>query len=267
MLPKLYDQPYEMNTHRHYIFNRGRLLLHNVNNNYTIYEGCEPPQWVTTTPPHCFESIDGCEAYVSNSDTESLPDGYEWIDLRASYHVLAQSIYQQAGKASEILHFDMHHRYCGLCGGSMAWHTPISKRCTQCGEEIWPQLSTAIIVLIHRGEEALLVKAKSFRRDFYGLVAGFVETGESLEECVQREVREETSLEIANLRYFASQPWPYPMGLMIGFHADYAGGNISLADGELRDAAFFRRDCLPNIPEKLSMARMLIDDWLKGGEK
>ena len=146
----------------------------------------------------------------------------------------------------------------------MQWHTPISKGCEVCGEEIWPQLNTAIIVLVHRGNAALLVKAKNFRRNFYGLVAGFVETGESLEECVRREVREETGLEITNIRYFGSQPWPYPMGLMVGFHADYESGDIDLIDGELREAAFFRRDNLPTIPEKLSMARMLIDDWVMG---
>ena len=146
----------------------------------------------------------------------------------------------------------------------MAWHTPISKRCTECNDEIWPQLNTAIIVLVRRGEEALLVKAKNFRRNYYGLVAGFVETGESLEECVRREVREETGIEITNIRYFASQPWPYPMGLMVGFNADYVSGDIRLIDGELRDAAFFTRDNLPAIPEKLSMARMLIDNWVEG---
>ena len=144
----------------------------------------------------------------------------------------------------------------------MEWASIISKRCTQCGQEIWPKLNTAIIVLVHRGDEALLVKAKNFRRDYYGLVAGFVETGESLEECVCREVFEETGLRIANVRYFGSQPWPYPMGLMVGFHADYVEGDISMLDGELRDAAFFSRDNIPAIPGKMSMARMLIDDWL-----
>ena len=144
----------------------------------------------------------------------------------------------------------------------MRWNTPISKCCTACGEEIWPQLSTAIIVLVHRGEEALLVKAKNFRRNYYGLVAGFVETGESLEECVLREVYEETGITITNIRYHGSQPWPYPMGLMVGFHADYVEGDVSLLDGELSAAAFFGRDNLPPIPEKLSMARRLIDSWI-----
>ena len=106
------------------------------------------------------------------------------------------------------------------------------------------------------------MKAKNFRRDYYGLVAGFVETGESLEECVAREVMEETGLRVENISYFASQPWPYPMGLMIGFQADYVEGDIALRDGELCDAAFFTRDTIPVIPGKMSMARMLIDDWL-----
>ena len=119
-----------------------------------------------------------------------------------------------------------------------------------------------IIVLVRKGEKALLVKAKNFRRDYYGLVAGFVETGETLEECVAREVMEETGLRVTNIRYFGSQPWPYPMGLMIGFQADYVEGDIVLRDGELRDAAFFTRETIPAIPGKMSMARMLIDDWL-----
>ena len=124
-------------------------------------------------------------------------------------------------------------------------------------------MSTAIIVLVHKGEEALLVKAKNFRRNYHGLVAGFVETGESLEQCVEREVLEETGLRIANIRYFGSQPWPYPKGLMVGFHADYVEGDIALLDGELNDARFFTRDNIPAIPGKMSMARMLIDDWLQ----
>ena len=124
-------------------------------------------------------------------------------------------------------------------------------------------MNTAIIVLVQRGEEELLVKAKNFRRDYYGLVAGFVETGESLEECVCREIFEETGLHVTNVRYFGSQPWPYPMGLMVGFHADYADGEIMLCDGELKDAAFFSRNNIPPIPGKMSMARMLIDDWLE----
>ena len=188
---------------------------------------------------------------------------YEMCGLRASYAKLSSDLYQKAGKCQEILYWDQNTKYCGVCGAPMKLHTEISKRCTECGKEVWPQLATAIIVLIHRGEEVLLVHARNFRGDYYGLVAGFVETGESLEEAVVREVREETSLEISNLRYFGSQPWPYPCGLMVGFHADYASGDIHLQRSELSAGGWFRKDNLPHIPEKLSIARRLIDSWLE----
>jgi NAD+ diphosphatase len=144
--------------------------------------------------------------------------------------------------------------------------TDISKKCTQCGKEVWPQLAIAVIVLIHKGDEVLLVNARNFRTHFYGLVAGFVETGETLEEAVHREVKEETGIKITNLRYFSSQPWPYPCGLMVGFNADYVEGEIHLQRSELAKGGWFRKDNLPTIPEKLSIARKLIDAWLMNGE-
>ena len=144
----------------------------------------------------------------------------------------------------------------------MKMHTDISKRWEECGKEVWPSLATAIIVLVHRGDEVLLVHARNFRGNFFGLVAGFVETGESLEEAVHREVLEETGLTITNLRYFGSQPWPYPSGLMVGFHADYVSGEIKLQKEELAAGQWFTKDNLPEIPEKLSIARKIIDDWL-----
>ena len=231
-----------MSQHLFYIFNQERLLIKQTDNSYTIYSGDECPDFVQCTSLHLFAEHEDTQCYVGTTTDEGLPEGYQWIGLRESYHLLPGHLYQEAGKAAEIRYFDTHHRYCGLCGGAMVWNTPISKRCTGCNDEIWPQLNTAIIVLVRRGEEALLVKAKNFRR----------------------KVREETGIEITNIRYFASQPWPYPMGLMVGFNADYVSGNIRLMDGELRDAAFFTRDNLPAIPDKLSMARMLIDNWVEG---
>jgi len=245
---------------RFYIFNEGRVMLC-IGREARVPDVL--PTGVACEVVRLFVESNKEVCYMGCCSLEELPEGYEWMDLRESFHVLPEAEYRMAGKASELLYFDRLHRYCGLCGAPMEWSSAISKRCTQCGDEIWPKLNTAIIVLIHRGEEALLVKAKNFRRDYYGLVAGFVETGESLEECVVREVMEETGLCINNIRYFGSQPWPYPMGLMIGFHADYAGGELELRDGELRTAEFFTRDNIPAIPGKMSMARMLIDDWLQ----
>ncbi len=188
---------------------------------------------------------------------------YEMCSLRLSYYKIPHNLYVEAGKCSELLYWDKNTQFCGVCGAPMKMHTDISKRCTNCGKEVWPQLATAIIVLIHRGDEVLLVHARNFRTDFYGLVAGFVETGETLEDAVYREVKEETSLKITNLRYFGSQPWPYPCGLMVGYNADYVSGEIHLQKEELSYGNWFSRDNLPPIPEKLSIARKILDNWLK----
>lgn len=114
-----------------------------------------------------------------------------------------------------------------------------------------------------QNDQVLLVHANNFKGNYYGLVAGFVETGETLEQAVVREVTEETSLKIKNLKYFGSQPWPYPCGLMIGFYAEYESGEIKLQRSELGAGGWFTMDNLPPIPEKLSIARKLIDNWIE----
>ena len=205
---------------------------------------------------------DGTELRTMRIDTPPALPHYEMVPLRQSYYKLTKEEYEQAGKCHELLYWDQNTQFCGVCGGRMRMHTEISKRCEECGKEIWPQLATAVIVRITRGDEILLVRARNFRKDFYGLVAGFVETGETLEEAVAREVREETGITISDITYFGSQPWPYPCGLMVGFTARYAGGEIHLQKEELTRGGWFKKDNLPNIPEKLSIARHLIDDWL-----
>ena len=152
-----------------------------------------------------------------------------WVlcGLRASFAFIMPQEYKAAGKAFQILYWDKHSHYCPACDTLMRQHTPIMKKCPQCGYESYPPIATAIIVLVRKGDEILMVHARNFRGNFYGLVAGFLEAGETLEECVEREVMEETGLRIKNITYFGSQPWPYPSGLMAGFVADYAGGEIT----------------------------------------
>ena len=170
--------------------------------------------------------------------------------------------YQCAGKASQILTWDKNSRFCPACGTPTTQTGPITKRCPHCGQEIYPRISPAVIVLIKKGDSVLLVHARNFRGSFKGLVAGFLEPGETLEECVHREVMEETGIRIKNLKYFGSQPWPYPSGIMVGYYAEYESGTIKLQDEELSAGAFYHRDHLPEIPKKLSIARKLIDAWL-----
>jgi hydrolase, NUDIX family len=188
---------------------------------------------------------------------------FEMCGLRNSYYKLSKALYLMAGKCYELLYWNQNTRFCGVCGTPIKLHTNISKRCPNCGKEVWPQVSPAVIVLVHRADEILLVRANSFRDNHYGLVAGFVETGETLEEAVHREVFEETGIRINNLRYFASQPWPYPSGVMVGYNADYVEGEIHLQWSELCKGSWFTKDNLPNLPENLSIARRLIDNWLE----
>lgn len=189
-------------------------------------------------------------------------EGVQMVGLRKTHAILNPEDYQLAGKGAELLYWDQNTRFCGVCGGTNNWMTDISKKCTECGKEWWPSAATAIIVRIQRDDRILLVRSRNFRGNHYGLVAGFLETGESLEQCVQREVKEEVGIKMKNLRYFGSQPWPYPFGLMVGFTADYDGGELRLQKEELCEGDWFTRENMPDIPDKASIARRLIDDWL-----
>ena len=250
----------------YFVFCKDDLLLQRTaDGGYNIPLQKEPPVEVKPwTHVMNITPLDDIEVKTYSIDNPVTDDPrYEMCPLRQSYYRLTRPLYLKAGKCQELLYWDHNTKYCGICGAPMRMDTDISKKCTECGKEIWPQLATAVIVLIHRGDEVLLVRAKNFKRDFFGLVAGFVETGETLEEAVAREALEETGVTISNIRYFGSQPWPYPCGLMVGFHADYVSGDIHLQRSEIAKGGWFRRDALPDIPEPLSIARMLLDDWLR----
>lgn len=205
-----------------------------------------------------------CKAYAIHTPIsgEEAPLR-QMMGLRASYDVLPFEEYYKAGKAFEILNWNQNTRYCPACGVPTHQISDTGKKCPECRQEFYPHISPAIIVRITKGDSILLVHARNFRGTFYGLVAGFLEAGETLEECVHREVMEEVGLRIKNLKYFGSQPWPYPSGVMIGFTAEYESGDIKLQEEELSAGAFYTKNNLPEIPRKLSLARKLIDDWLE----
>lgn len=206
-----------------------------------------------------YSSPSGTECIAVKLEYPVSKDGYKMMGLRETFDVLDSECYALAGKARELLYWNDNSQFCGMCGYPMKFHTNISKRCTNCGKEVWPALATAIIVAITRGEEILLVQSKNFRGDYMGLVAGFVETGESLEEAVKRETLEETGISIKNIQYAGSQAWPYPSGLMIGYTAEYESGNLQIQRSELNKGGWYSLRSLPAIPGKVSLARQLID--------
>lgn len=195
------------------------------------------------------------------------PHGLGFSGLRALYGDLDEDLLWIGGRAVQIVAWYRDHQYCGRCGRPTHDHPSERARvCSACSKMFFPRLAPAIIVLIHRGNEFLLARNHRFPSGRYSIIAGFVEAGENLEEAVRREVREEVDIEIADIRYFGSQPWPFPNSLMVGFTAAYAGGQIHLADGELADADWYprNRSRLPELPDGLSISRRLIEAYLDG---
>ena len=192
----------------------------------------------------------------------SVPEMATLSGLRALYDGLPESHYAIAGRAVQIVAWDRDHQHCGRCGQPTERVSgERGRRCANCDLTAYPRVSPAIIVLIERDDRILLARGRAFVPRRFGIIAGFVEPGESLEDAVRREVREEVGIELSGIDYFGSQPWPFPHGIMIGFRAGYLRGEIALGDGELAEAGWYGRDDLPEIPAKLSIARRLIDDW------
>lgn len=199
-------------------------------------------------------------------DDVVLPEGYRAIGLRDLYGRIDDRLYAIAGYATQMLHWQRTSNYCANCGAPL---TPIpgewGKRCSRCGFTAYPPVYPCTITLVYDGDRILMTHKPGWGAR-YGLVAGFVEPGETLEQNVAREVMEETGVEVCDVRYWRSQPWPFPHQLMCGFYARYAGGALRADNDELDDARWFTKDDIrsgrPVLPAPLSIARQLIEHWL-----
>lgn len=195
-------------------------------------------------------------------ETIALPDEVTLAGLRALYGQLPEAEYALAGRAAQIVAWERDHQFCGRCGTATE-RVPgeRARRCPACGLIAYPRITPAVIVLIERGERVLLARGHAFQPGRFGIIAGFVEPGETLEEAVRREVHEEVGIEIDAVDYFGSQPWPFPHGIMIGFRARHRAGEIAIDESEIAEAGWYDLQSLPTIPGKMSIARQLLDDW------
>lgn len=210
-------------------------------------------------------TLDGapCFARALAAD-EPPPADTEPVGLRQLFGALPDDDFGLAGRALGLTAWDRDHRHCGRCGApTVRAADERLRRCTACGHGAYPRLSPAVIMAVERDGEILLARNARSTHGFHSVLAGFVEVGESLEEAVAREVAEEAGLAITDLRYFGSQPWPLTGSLMIGFTARWAGGEIVEDRAEIAEAGWFRPDALPPLPGRLSIARALIDDFVR----
>jgi NAD+ diphosphatase len=194
------------------------------------------------------------------------PAGFSFQDLRSLSGALDERSFMMAGRATQVITWNVMHRFCGRCGtetGRGLETERFSRVCPKCGALYFPRLNPAAIVLVHRADEVLLARAPQFPKGMYSTLAGFVEPGETVEQTVAREVREEVGVEVKNITYFGSQPWPFPNSLMVAFTAEWAGGELRVEPTEIEDAGWYTSDDLPQLPPTVSIARAMIDDFVK----
>lgn len=211
---------------------------------------------------HRLGTLDGTDAFAVPYAGEIAPP-LEVLSLRMLAALLEPTLFGVAGRAMHTADWLTTSRFCGRCGtATKRVETERCMACPSCKLHVYPRISPAIITLVRKGDLALLASNAKFPGAFYSTLAGFADIGESLEETLVREVREEVGVNVTNVRYFGSQPWPFPHSLMIGFTADWASGEIAVDGEEIAEAKWFEATELPLVPPRLSIARRLIDAWV-----
>ena len=249
-----------------FIFNNGKLLIKTAPERCAIPETGDLEQYKPALIRKLYlGALDGRACYAAElSDENPQENQLKFQELRSLFGLMEENLIWIAGRANQLVYWNQTHQYCGRCGRPTEDKTDErAKICSHCSLINYPRLSPAVIVAVLKNNRILLGRNKRFRLPFYSVLAGFVEPGETLEECVKREIREEVGITVKNIRYFGSQPWPFPNSLMIAFVADYADGEIHTDGSEIIDAAWFLKDNLPQIPPKISIARQLIDWFVR----
>ena len=218
------------------------------------------PVWIER-----LETEDGAPVEVVELSAAEPSAGDEVLPLRAFFDLAAPAEYAMASRAFELLHWRRTHRFCGQCGRPLKRHAVERAMVCEAGHDpVYPRTNPVAITRVTRGREILLARRAQGVTGFYSVIAGFVEAAETLEHAAVREIAEEVGVRVKNLRYFGSQPWPYPNNLMCAFTAEYEGGEIRVDGREIGTAGWFTPENLPPIPPPISISRRMIDAWLAG---
>jgi len=248
----------------YFVFQRGELIIKSV-------QGVPEPttaddfRWfdMETSSKHFLGHYGDRPCYALSADGQ-LTEGFQTTALRGLLGRTSASLFYLAGRAQQVIEWHETHQFCGRCGIPMEDHpNDRAKQCPKCHLINYPRLSPSIIVLVTRGDEMLLARNIGWPNGMYSTLAGFVEAGESIEQTVHREVFEEVAIRVDNLEYFGSQSWPFPNSLMLGFHAEYAGGEIVCQADEIADAKWFKPDNLPQTPPRTAISGWLIEEFIR----
>jgi NAD+ diphosphatase len=240
-----------------FAFVEGQLLLSEADGviapqPWSLFEPLQPTR-------HYLGQLDGIDCWAFT--LRDVPPGFKRTPLRAAMMQFGEPLMGVAGRAAQVLEWDRAHRYCGVCGAPTEVQAgERSRKCTACGHTAYPRLSPAMMVLVWREGEVLLARSPHYVPGVYSALAGFVEAGESIEQCIHREVAEEVGVRVTDLRYYGSQSWPFPHSLMVAYTARWTGGDIVRQEDEIEDAQWYALDALPKIPPRFSISGHLIRD-------
>lgn len=210
-------------------------------------------------------TLNNSDYFCAEIDQEIfIPEAFNVLSLRHALSLLDDNTYRIAVKAYSVICWDKNHQFCGRCSNrTIHKASGFERSCVLCHLSFFPRISPSIIVLIKKADHVLMARSPNFLPGVYGLIAGFVDIGESIEEAIHREVEEEVGIKIKNLNYFGSQQWPFPDSLMIGFTADYCSGDITINPDEIEEAGWYKYDNLPGRPQSsISIASKLIDNFV-----
>ena len=245
-------------------FSKGELLMHGSEPH--LHRGTsESVASLNLCAPLYLGALDGVPCLAADFDPDlEVPEGWTTQSLRGLFGQFSEAEYALAGYASQLLYWRRTSGFCPVCGHKTeARDGDWGRLCPECGHVSYPHVTPATLILVENGPRLLLAHKPGWGNR-YSILAGFVEPGESLEECVRREALEETGIRLDHLAYAGSQPWPYPHQLMVGFTARYAGGEIVVDGEELDHADWFTVDSLPELPSPVSLSRKMIDAWIAG---